>query len=332
MFYSQIRRGGPTGTTATFYYPEPNHHIVSVTGSFAGWSLPGVPMKRGPSGWHVEVPLPGPPHGDTEYKFVADDQWLCDPVVLDRASDGRGGFNSVLGGPGRGASLHLKFRAPALDGAERGYAIYLPPSYAYGNVERQFPVLYLLHGALDWELTWLERGGLRAQCDELRASGAIGDFIIVMPRESGDLYRGDGRVVDYVSRDVVGHVDYEFRTEPKARGIDGLSTGGFTSLQLGALEPRIWRSVGSMSGSYDERTFAAIRERAVRGGRRRYLVSCGLGEPCYALCRSVFDELERLGAEPQWAEVEGGHDWPTWSALLGVHLKFHSATFSENQS
>jgi enterochelin esterase-like enzyme len=227
-------------------------------------------------------------------------------------------------GEQRGSVHHLRFHSPALDEA-REYVVYLPPGY--GASSRRFPVLYLLHGALDWERTWLEKGDLARTADRLRAEGTIGDLIIVMPRENGALYHGDGRVADYLARDVVGHVDHEFRTiaDRRHRALDGLSTGGFTSIVLGAERNEAWRSIGSMSGSLDGRTFEAVRAHAaaMREGGQRYRISCGLEEPGVETCRALGREIGQRGVGVEHAEAHGVHDWPTWRAALPGHLQFH---------
>ncbi len=319
MFFSHLREDG----VARFYHPDPSLGSVHVTGNFCDWEAPGVALKRAPDGWFAEV---GPvPDGDVEYKLIVDGRWVPDPLNLTRSPDGRGGDNSLLPRSGhRGTSYHLRFYSPAV-GEKRGYVVHLPAAYFASS--KLFPVLYLLHGALDWERTWLDKGGLAPTLEHLRSEGTVGDLIIVMPREAGDLHRGDERVADSLARDVVGHIDYEFRTlaSPRHRGLDGLSTGGFTSLLLGASRSDTWRSVGSMSGSYDERNARVARSSAaeMRSVEQRYLLSCGHQEPHYEVCRAMFDELQRLRIESVWVDAPGSHDWPVWRALIAPHLRFH---------
>lgn len=312
--FSQVREDG----SALFFYPHRDHGSVHVTGSFSGWRTPGEPLRRVEHGWIAEI---GPmPMGDIEYKLVVDGRWVNDPVNLARR-----GENSLLHrGHGRGSVQHLEFHAPAI-GERRGYVVYLPPGHA--SASRRFPVLYLLHGALDWEKTWIEKGDLANTMDRLRAEGAIGEMIVVMPKDNGGLYKGDERYADYLARDVVGHVDYEFRTlaDARHRALDGLSTGGFTSIVLGAARPHVFRSVGSMSGSHDRRTFEVIHRQAdaIRSSGQRYRISCGRDEPHVEDSWAVTRELTRRGIAADHAEGHGNHDWPTWRAALTGHLRFH---------
>lgn len=317
MLFSHVREDG----LATFFYPYSPYHdraSVHVTGSFNGWQTPGHALHRVEYGWLCDL---GPlPMGDTAYKFVVDGQWMHDPINLVRRGD-----NSLLQRGGhQGLVLHLQFYSPALNEL-RGYALYLPPGHSSPTL--RFPTLYLLHGMLDWELTWLEKGGLAFTMDGLRAEGAVGDMAVVMPKDHGGLYEGDERCLDYLARDIVGHIDHEFQTfgDSRHRAVDGLSTGGFTSTVLSAVRHEVFRSVGSMSGSHDERTFATIREYAgaMRWAGQRHLVSCGSSEPHVETSRSVARVLDGAGISTKYAEGQGDHEWPTWRGALVGHLRFH---------
>lgn len=319
MFFSHVR----DDQTAIFVHPHGDYRSVHVTGNFCGWQSPGLPLRRAENGW-VGV-VESLPRGDLEYKFITDGRWISDPYNLTRRPDGVGGYNSVIPRDGRRGSFHqLSFHSPAL-GENRPYVLYLPPGYSTSKA--RFPVLYLLHGALDWEKAWLEKGDFEAIVARLFGEGAVGDLIVVMPRDNGELFRGDHRYADYLARDLVGHIDVELRTlaEPRRRALDGLSTGGFTSVVLGAARRDVYGSIGSMSGSHDARTFETIRANApaMRAAGQRYRISCGTEEPIRDLCRHVARELGRTDVESEYHEARGGHDWPTWREALPGHLRFH---------
>lgn len=219
-----------------------------------------------------------------------------------------------------GTLLHRDFHSPAL-GERRGYVVYLPQAHVSG---RRFPTLYLLHGALDWERTWVEKGHV---VDALEREGH--EMIVVMPADNGGLHRGDTRVADYLARDVVGHVDFEYPTlaDRRYRALDGLSTGGFTSLVVGAWRPGVFASIGSMSGSHDARTFEAIAACAGEMRGQRHLVSGGHGEPNLETGRAVGRALVEHGVEATFVDAPGGHDWPLWRSILPAHLAFHRSSF-----
>ena len=64
-------------------------------------------------------------------------------------------------------------------GSERKYAIYLPSDYDYSN--REYPVLYLLHGAGDDHTGWVQFGEVKSIADKTNKEGLSTSMIIVMP-------------------------------------------------------------------------------------------------------------------------------------------------------
>lgn len=284
MFITHVR----ADNTAVFMYPDPRPFRVYVTGSFNGWDTPGIPLYRIEGGWKCEVP--NFPQGEYFYKFIADGTWVTDPVNVLTRSDESGRENSLLTHRmNKGTLSHFTFYSPAIN-EHRGYVIYLPPSYFLSDEER-YSTVYLLHGALDWEYTWVHKGLIHYTLDHLHATGKIGEMIVVMPRENGEFFRGDGRFGEYLSKDLPGHIDVEFRTipHPGYRAIDGLSTGAFSSVIIGAQKPYHFSSVGGMSGCYDRRVFEAIRHNAeaIRKYKVRFHISCGQGDPSMETSRAI---------------------------------------------
>jgi enterochelin esterase-like enzyme len=307
-----------------FYFPYPHPESVYVTGSFCGWDIPGYELSRNGNGWSAEIP--NFPHGEHEYKFIVDGNWIPDPLNV---SVQRGSENSIIThGVNRGSIYHFEFYSPAIN-ENRGYVIYLPPGYHL--TDERYGVVYLLHGALDWEYTWVHKGLVHMTLDYLRTSGKIGEMIVVMPRENGEFYRGNDRFADYIANDLVGHIDYEFRTIPnqKYRALDGLSTGAYSSLVLGAWRPDVFSSIGTMSGCYDRRAFEAIWHNggAMRKYNQRYHVSCGLDEPCKHICRELAQTLVYEGIPVEYYENPGPHDWELWRPSISGNMEFHWWSF-----
>ncbi len=315
MFTSHVK----DDNTGVFFYPDPHPEKVFVTGSFNGWDTPGVPMERFEGGWIAEVP--NVHQGEVQYKFVADGHWVNDPHNVSVSGDNNSVINHRIN---KGNVYHFDFYSPAIDDY-RGYVIYLPPGYFLS--EEHYSTVYLLHGALDWEYTWVHRGLIHFTLDHLHNSGKIGEMIVVMPKENGEFYRGDGRFADYIARDIVSHIDVEFRSipHPKHRAIDGLSTGAFSSTVLGAGRPHIFSSVGAMSGCYDRRVFEAVRHNAeaVRRYNLRFHVSCGQGDPSVEVSRALAETLNSEGIDVEYYENPGPHDWEFWGPSIAGNLQFH---------
>lgn len=65
-------------------------------------------------------------------------------------------------------------------GDTRRMVVYTPPGYANGST--RYPVLYLLHGGTEDELTWSILGRAPEILDNLIAAGETVPMIVVMPK------------------------------------------------------------------------------------------------------------------------------------------------------
>lgn len=146
------------------------------------------------------------------------------------------------------------------DPATRPVVVYLPKGYD-GEGSHRYPVLYCLHGytgdaaaliaARPWEtnvVQWADR-----LIRERRMPPAIVAIVDGFTRLGGSQYVNsmhNGDYATYVIRDVIGHVDENYRTvaDEGARGVFGKSSGGFGSLHLVMNYPGIFGAMASHSG------------------------------------------------------------------------------------
>ncbi|HUQ01235.1 MAG TPA: alpha/beta hydrolase family protein [Kofleriaceae bacterium] len=174
---------------------------------------------------------------------------------------------------GPGKVLDASFESKAL-GVVKKYKVYLPAGYD-ALTARRYPVVYMLHGLGGNETNWVGGGKLDAVADGLHLQA-----IVVMPdgddafyanaATSPDLkaclaagtppFSDDERpedfcvakrsYEDYIARDLVAHVDATYRTIAlrRARGIGGLSMGGFGALQLAMRHKDLFAATASHSG------------------------------------------------------------------------------------
>lgn len=188
------------------------------------------------------------------------------------AACGRGSSSSAPPGAppvsaGPGTVGEATFHSDAL-GADKRYRIYLPGGYAAGA--RRYPVIYMLHGLGDDEDGWLDSGKLDRAADQLGLQA-----IVVMPDGDASFYSnwadpsGECRgnpfnpseaaarycvttpaYEDYVTRDLIAHVDATYRTiaEREARGVGGLSMGGYGALALAMRHRELFAAAASHSG------------------------------------------------------------------------------------
>ena len=128
-----------------------------------------------------------------------------------------------------------------------GYCIDLPSNYA-SAAPRRYPTLYFLHGLFENDHRWVDRGG-KEIFDQLTAEGKIGQFLVVMPDGDDTFYinseDGQDRYEDFFIQEFVPYIDHHYRTIAKrdARGISGLSMGGYGALHLAMRHADIFGSV-----------------------------------------------------------------------------------------
>ncbi len=169
-------------------------------------------------------------------------------------------------GAAAGKIIEVKIAAPSLKGnllgdpAEQNVSLYLPPSYETSPAKR-YPVVYLLHGYAGTNKTWTTSGieygyNIQPIMDVLIASGKIREMIIVAPNGrnayKGSLYVNSavtGNWEDYIFRDVVTHIDANYRTlaRPQSRGIAGHSMGGYGAVYLGMRHADVFGAVYALS-------------------------------------------------------------------------------------
>ena len=150
----------------------------------------------------------------------------------------------------------VMYEAKTLDGRERRMRVYTPPDYDAGN--KRYPVLYLFHGAGDWDVAWTDVGRANLIMDNLIAEGKAKPMIVVMPSIFQQAALGAGAMATAAGRGAGGRgnaqpagqddaftkellVDimpliqkrYRILTGPDNTAIAGLSMGGAQTLRSG---------------------------------------------------------------------------------------------------
>ena len=129
------------------------------------------------------------------------------------------------------------------------YMVLLPQDYE--TSEKQYPVLYLLHGLLQNYTVWPAMG----VAEYIKKY----DLIIVMPDSGNSWYINwseseDGEYnnwEDFIVYDIIHSVDQTFRTIPsrEGRAINGISMGGYGAIMIGLRHPSMFSSIGTHSGA-----------------------------------------------------------------------------------
>jgi enterochelin esterase-like enzyme len=241
----------------------------------------------------------------------------------------------------RGTAVRVELASAALGGRHQPVDVYLPPGYA-AHPRRRYPVVYLLHGEPGRPGAFLATVRMGVVEDELVAQHHARPLILVMPFGSTGTFtdkewangvrRGEGWET-FVARDLVWAIDARFRTipHPWARGIAGLSEGGYGAINIAIHHPREFGLVESWSG-YERAdpltsifghradllarntpldTLAAAAPK-LRQAHTFFWLYTGLDDRFVGQNESFVRLLGRERIAHRFYLVRGGHNWALW--------------------
>lgn len=198
-------------------------------------------------------------------------RWACLVVVLllgglgrtAAAQDADSPLEPIV--PLRGTLERITVYGAALDGnlsgdtPDRPVSVYLPPSYP-DSPGRRYPVVYMLHGFTDSDLTWFgwreHFVNVPAAYERALEAGTAREMILVMPNAytafEGSMYSSSVTTGDweaYVADELVAAIDERYRTVPDraSRGLAGHSMGGYGTVRIGMQRPDVFSSLYAMS-------------------------------------------------------------------------------------
>jgi enterochelin esterase-like enzyme len=139
--------------------------------------------------------------------------------------------------------------------SDRKYAIYLPPDYETSG--RNYPVLYLLHGAGDDQTGWVQFGEVLNITDKAIKEGTATAMIIVMPdantgrRGYFNDIKGDWNYEDFFFKELVPFMEkkYRIKSDKHYRAVAGLSMGGGGSFVYALHHPEMFSSACPLSAA-----------------------------------------------------------------------------------
>jgi enterochelin esterase-like enzyme len=245
-------------------------------------------------------------------------------------------------------------------GVEKNYSIYLPDGYEKSG--KNYPVLYLLHGAKGEHTSWVEEkyGNMQAITDETIANGGAKEMIVVMPDASGKGEKNAGkdmgyfnvegwRYMDFFFEEFIPHIDKKFRTiaSKEGRAIAGLSMGGGGSVVYAQRHPEIFSAAYSTSGLLDHRyrikvpdyydigwlwsvsetsPVEFLRNATVEEVEKlktvRWMLDCGDDDRIITTNIDFFLEMKREKVPVEFRVRDGKHNWAFWRESLPEILAF----------
>ena len=258
----------------------------------------------------------------------------------------------------RGTQVRLYVTSPALGGRRQPVDVYLPPGYNL-HPHRRYPVLYLLHGVPGRPGAFLATVRMGVVEDELVALHKIQPVILVMPfgstgsftdKEWANGVRPHEGWETFVARDLVRAIDGRYRTIRAgwARGLAGLSEGGYGAINIGIHHPGEFKVLESWSGyeradplraifghdtaalTYNSPLLTLDAAAAKLRDAHTYIwFYSGTGDHFEQQNAQFASLLTHVDVSHRYRVVRGGHNWALWrgnaaDALLAAARRLHA--------
>ena len=241
------------------------------------------------------------------------------------------------------------YNSPTLK-MQRRMTAYTPAGYDKG---KNYPVMYLLHGAGGDENAWSELGRAAQIMDNLIATGKAKPMIVVMPNGNTDCQAAPGEwsrgmyqpsfmgsvnqrpiaTMDESFMDIVKYIEshYKVAKGKKNRAICGLSMGGGHSFATSKRYPDAFNYVGLFSaglniGGERNKSFYELLQqnkevqqqlsRLFSAKPALYWIAIGKTDFLYQQNADLRRYLDEKGYKYEYVETEGGHIWRNWRIYL----------------
>ena len=209
------------------------------------------------------------------------------------------------------------------------YSVYLPKGY---DKSKEYPVLYMLHGANGSNNDWLNGGKINVNASNAASEGTAPEMIVICPDCGGnnfycDNYGGnDIKYMTYFFTEFLPTVEnlYAVKKDRASRAIGGLSMGGFGSLYYGLLHPEMFSYVYACSPAtsidgapnlYDLLSKADVSK--LPG----ITIEIGTEDFLYESAGSFKQALDAKKVPNEYITRAGTHDWPFWAACTPKIMK-----------
>ncbi len=251
-------------------------------------------------------------------------------------------------------------------GADREFRVFIPQNYY--NSEKNYPVLYLLHGLGGKHTDWADRGHLKDVMDQLAASGEACDMIVVMPNAGSTTEKAmDGyfnvegwAYEDFFFKELIPYVEKTWRVQAdkQHRAVAGLSMGGGGTTKYAQHHPDMFCAAYAMSALMSIPGQGAVMPQkpgdkvsilnasviknscidfvknaddAVKENLRTVTWFVDCGDDDFLLDRNIeFVQAMKAAQVPvQFRVRDGGHTWEYWHSALYTALPFISRCFGK---
>lgn len=335
---AQPQRGGrPAGpssaspivnpdNTVTFNLNAPEAKSVIISAQFA----PKTEMQRRDDGvWTITL---GPVAPDIyPYCFEVDGIAVMDPQNPDWFPN-EGFKNSMVDVRGtqpmdhavksvpHGKVDYVNYYSETL-GLHGNAIVYTPPTYDR-NLDRKYPVFYLISGTTDTEEVYFKVGKMNLILDNLIAEGKAKEMIIVLPYGNPSKYYPAGTntfaMGDLFSKDLLNdlmpYVEANYRTinDRENRAIGGFSRGGNQGLAFGLTNLDKFSYLCSYS-SFTSMNLPDVYDNAKKTNKKINLFWLGVGTDdfLYGNAKEYAEFLDSRGIRnvQEYTTGKFGHTW-----------------------
>jgi enterochelin esterase-like enzyme len=318
----------------TFSIYAPKAAEVTVGGDFRMGAPPANLTKNDDGVWSFTSD-PLPPDSYT-YNFNVDGVSVLDTKSLTFRENPNALFNFFdMPGPEtdfmalrnvpHGRVESVLYHSSSLN-TERRIHVYLPPGFE--KMKGPLPVLYLLHGGGDNDISWTSAGKVNLILDNLYAEGKLKNMIVVMPSGHTTTGRpfaamGVGLDLDPFLKDFLNDImplvekTYPISTKREDTAICGFSMGGVQTLNLALWHPEKFAYVYPMGTGYFPDGLKELEEKdsAILTNISQHpfkQLIFGLGKDDRVLgtnnlaTRTLFD---KFNIKYQFLEFPGGHSF-----------------------
>ena len=252
-------------------------------------------------------------------------------------------------------------------GASVKYNVYLPSGF--DKSDKQYPVIYMLHGLSDTYTSWVERGGMQTVADELIGTGELREVVIIMSNAGGpdihNTWNGyfnmpGWNYEDFFFKEFLPQVERKYRiiSDKGHRAVMGLSMGGGGSTVYCQRHPDMFSSCYAMSAwlenkqgqvggkdlkkdklyyvsnAVNEHSALAFIDNADDATLQalrtvKWFFDCGDDDFLVRLSFELHMKMKEKGVKSELRVRNGVHNWEYWHTALRTALPFASRNFDK---
>ena len=224
--------------------------------------------------------------------------------------------------------------------------VFTPDCYK-NDIEKEYPVIYLLHGWSGNYHQWNDIMDCQSYADEY-------GFIIVCP---DGLYNSwyinspvkkQSQFTDFFFSDLMPFIADNYHVDSSNVFITGLSMGGHGALYFFSRRPELFKNAGSISGVVDlsfcsnkysiEKYLGLTREKndeeilskysvignieKIAASNKEIVFSCGTEDPFYSINNTLRRKCDSLKIKAVYISSPGTHNYKYWKSAIKYQFYF----------